>query len=130
MKCYKEVHKYNGEYFSRFDLSYQYRIGEMAYPKEDNFIYATLTIDDVLDYAYVGYDIAILEMEIPDGVEKTVNGYIVKAKAVKVIKEVPYERINRGSEEVFERGSDSELYRLLKERRQSILHEMQTGVSC
>lgn len=129
MLCYKEVHKYNGEYFSRFDNGYKFVIGEIAKPSENNFIYATDTIKNVLNYAYVPYDMAILEMEIVDGFEWHKNGYVITAKAVKVLREVnKYEYIKKNIKirtELPERKGNSLLYDLLKERRNSILSEMQ-----
>lgn len=132
MLCYKEVHKYNGEYYSRYDNGYKFVIGEIAKPSEDDYIYATDTIENVLDYAYVPFDIAILEMEIVEGVEWKQRGYVITAKAVKVLREVSRDEYikkdNRIRKELPERKGNPLLYDLLKERRNSILSEMQYGI--
>ena len=124
MLCYKEVHKYNGRYYSRHDNSYEYKIGEICKAKGNNYIYATDTIDNVLDYAYVPFDMAILEMEIIGTYHK--NGYVITSKQVKVIREVnKYERYDINRDQMDNRGSNAELFALLKAKRNSILSEMQ-----
>ena len=124
MLCYKEVRKYNGNYYSRFDNGYVYKLGEIASPSNDDFIYATDTIENVLMYAYVDYDMAIIEMEIVDGTEYVTDGYIVKAKAVRVLREVGYEEYNKCRKNIFTGESTAELYSLLQARKQSILCDL------
>ena len=122
MLCYKEVHKYNGKYYSRYDNGYEFKIGEVCKAK-GNYIYATDTIENVLDYAYVPFDMAILEMEVIGKYQK--NGYIITAKQVKVLREVSVdERYNKGRTEVDRNKSNAELFDLLKAKRQSILSSM------
>lgn len=122
MLCYKEVHKYNGKYYSRYDNGYEFKIGEVCKAK-GNYIYATDTIENVLDYAYVPFDMAILEMEVIGKYQK--NGYIITAKQVKVLREVSVdERYNKGRTEVDRNKSNAELFDLLKTKRQSILSSM------
>lgn len=123
MLCYKEVHKYNGKYYSRYDNGYEFKIGEICKAKGD-YIYATDTIKNVLDYNYVPFDMAILEMEIIGTYHKC--GYVITSKQVKVIREVKdYERFNISRKEMVENRSNAQLYNLLQERRNSILSEMQ-----
>ena len=123
MLCYKEVHKYNGRYYSRFDNGYEFKIGEICKAK-GNYIYSTDTIENVLDYNYVPFDMAILEMEIIGTYHKC--GYVITSKQVKVIREVKdYERFNISRKEMVENRSNAQLYNLLQERRNSILSEMQ-----
>lgn len=86
MICYKEVCKYNGEYFSVWDNTYRYRIGEIAKPKANSWIWATDSIESCRNYGMAKYDIAILEMETI-GEYKT-SETIVTAKAVRILREV------------------------------------------
>lgn len=122
MLCYKEVHKYNGRYYSRFDNGYEFKVGEICKAKGD-YIYATDTIENVLDYNYVPFDMAILEMEVVGTYHK--NGYVITSKQVKVIREVNVdERINNSRKEVDGNKSNAQLYDLLQAKRKSILHEL------
>ncbi len=122
MLCYKEVHKYNGRYYSRFDNGYEFKIGEICKAKGD-YIYATDTIENVLAYNYVPFDMAILEMEIIGTYHK--NGYVITSKKVKVIREVKRdERINEDRNQVVRDQSNAQLYDLLQAKRKSILHEL------
>jgi len=122
MLCYKEVHKYNGRYYSRFDNGYEFKVGEICKAKGD-YIYATDTIENVLDYNYVPFDMAILEMEVVGTYHK--NGYVITSKQVKVIREVNVnERINNSRKEVAGNKSNAQLYDLLQAKRKSILHEL------
>lgn len=125
MIFYKEVHKYNGRYYSRYDNGYQFVIGEIAQAKGD-YIYGTDTIEEVLKYNYVPFDMAILELETVGRTKANVNGHVVTAKKVKVLREVnDYEgKNNSGTREVPANGSDSVLFNLLQERRHSVLSEM------
>ena len=123
MLCYKEVHKYNGRYYSRYDNGYEFKIGEICKAK-GNFIYATDTIENVLDYNYVPFDMAILEMEVIGTYHK--NGYVITSKKVKVIREVDIdERYNISRKEVVGNKSNAQLYDLLQAKRNSVLHELQ-----
>lgn len=122
MLCYKEVHKYNGRYYSRFDNGYEFKIGEICKAKGD-YIYATDTIKNVLDYNYVPFDMAILEMEIIGTYHK--NGYVITSKQVKVIREVNVdERYNISRNRMDENKCNAKLYDLLQAKRKSILHEL------
>ena len=122
MLCYKEVHKYNGRYYSRFDNGYEFKIGEICKAKGD-YIYATDTIANVLDYNYVPFDMAILEMEVIGTYRK--NGYVITSKQVKVIREVnEYERYNVNRENMDRKQSNAELFDLLQAKRNSVLSEM------
>ena len=122
MLCYKEVHKYNGHYYSRFDNGYEFKIGEICKAKGD-YIYATDTIANVLDYNYVPFDMAILEMEVIGTYRK--NGYVITSKQVKVIREVnEYERYNVNRENMDRKRSNAELFDLLQAKRNSLLSEM------
>lgn len=82
--------KYNGEYFSVWDNTYRYKIGEIAKPKADSWIWATDSVQSCKDYGMAKYNIAILEMETVG--EYEVNRTIVTAKAVRVLREVTDER--------------------------------------
>lgn len=125
MLCYKEVHCYNGRYYSRFDNGYEFKIGEYAIPSGDNYIYATDTLDNALKYAYVPYDMAVLEMEIDDNFPFHKNGYIITAKKVKVLREVTKdERYNTGRSTVYRNDDNAKLYSLLQQRKESILRGM------
>lgn len=122
MLCYKEVHKYNGRYYSRYDNGYEFKIGEICKARGD-YIYATDTIENVLAYAYVPYDMAILEMEVVGKYNK--SGYVITAKQVKVLREVnEYERHNKCATEVDRNNGNAELFNLLQAKRQSILSGM------
>ena len=122
MICYKEVHKYNGKYYSRYDNGYEFKIGEVCKAKGD-YIYATDTIENVLDYAYVPFDMAILEMEVIGKYNK--RGYVITAKQVRVIREVSIdERYNQGRAEMDRDNSNAQLFDLLKAKRESILSSM------
>lgn len=124
MKCYKEVHKYNGKYYSHFDNNYEFQIGTIAKAQGD-YIYATDTIDNVLDYAYVPYDMRILEMETVGKYNQ--NGYVITCKEMKIIREVDLnERFNTSREKMAEQ-SCSELYNLLQQRKERLLSSMQVG---
>ena len=122
MLCYKEVHKYNGKYYSRYDKGYEFKIGEICKARGD-YIYATDTIENVLAYAYVPYDMAILEMEVVGKYNK--SGYVITAKQVKVLREVnEYEIHNKCTTEVDRNNGNAELFNLLQAKRQSILSSM------
>ena len=122
MLCYKEVHKYNGKYYSRYDNGYEFKIGEVCKAKGD-YIYATDTIENVLDYAYVPFDMAILEMEVIGKYNK--SGYVITTKQVRVIREVSIdERYNQSGAEVARNNSNAQLYNLLKAKQESILSGM------
>lgn len=125
MIFYKEVHKYNGRYYSRYDNGYQFVIGEIAKAKGD-FIYGTDTIEAVLNYDYVPFDMAILELESVGKTKVSICGHVVTAKKVKVLREVTdYEKkSNSITREISDNGSDSVLFNLLKEKRRSILSEV------
>ena len=123
MLCYKEVHKYNGRYYSRFDNGYEFKIGEICKAKGD-YIYATDNIENVLDYNYVPFDMAILEMEIIGTYHK--NGYVITSEKVKVIREVDIdERYNINRKEVVGNKGNAQLYDLLQAKRNSVLYELQ-----
>lgn len=126
MIFYKEVHKYNGRYYSRYDNSYQFVIGEIAKPKEDDYIYGTDTIEEVLKYNYVPFDMAILELETVGKSKANISGHVVTAKKVKVLREVNYyeRKDNSSTREVSTDRSNSVLFNLLQERRHSVLSEM------
>lgn len=124
MICYKEVCKYNGEYFSVWDNTYRYKIGEIARPKEDSWIWATDSIESCKDYGMAKYDIAILEME-------TVGEYkqdrtIVTAKAVRILREV--DRDERKSEqernEMAQDESLTKLFAMVKEANKSCMYDL------
>ena len=122
MLCYKEVHKYNGKYYSRYDNGYEFKIGEICKAKGD-YIYATDTIENVLDYAYVPFDMAILEMEVIGKYNK--RGYVITAKQVKVIREVSVdEGYNQSGAEMDRNNGNAQLFDLLKQKRESILSSM------
>lgn len=122
MLCYKEVHKYNGRYYSRYDNGYEFKIGELAVPSGNNYIYATDTIENVLQYAYVPFDMAILEMEIPDETEWYQSGYVITSKAVKILREVEIHERNHKSRSTVDRNNDNaELFALLKQKKESVL---------
>ena len=122
MVFYKEVHKYNGKYYSRYDNGYEFKIGEVCTAK-GNYIYGTDTIENVLNYGYVPFDMAILEMEVIGKYHK--SGYIITTKKIKVLREVNIdERYNiSGREMVADRGN-AELFNLLQAKRNSLLSEM------
>ena len=126
MIFYKEVHKYNGRYYSRYDNGYQFVIGEIAKPKEDDYIYGTDTIEEVLKYNYVPFDMAILELETVGRTRANVNGHIVTVKKAKVLREVKnYERkTDKSTGKISSDRSNSVLFNLLEERKRSILSEM------
>ncbi len=126
MLCYKEVHKYNGRYYSRFDNGYEFKIGEICKAKGD-YIYATDTIANVLDYGYVPFDMAILEMEVIGKYHK--NGYVITTKQVRVIREVnDYERVNESRADMARNKGNAELFNILKQRKESILSELQDRI--
>ena len=119
MLCYKEVHKYNGKYYSHYDNGYEYKIGEICKAKGD-YIYATDTIENVLDYAYVPYDMTILEMEVIGKYHK--SGYVITAKQVRIIREVSAdERYNKDGAEMDRNNGNAELFNILKAKRESLL---------
>lgn len=123
MVFYKEVHKYNGKYYSRFDNGYEFVIGKICNAKGD-YIYGTDTIENVLDYGYVPYDMAILEMEVIGNYKK--NGYVITAKKVKVLREVNIdEEYNISRRELVADKDNAELFNLLQKQRNSLLCELQ-----
>jgi len=122
MVFYKEVHKYNGKYYSRYDNGYEFKIGEVCTAK-GNYIYGTDTIENVLDYGYVPFDMAILEMEVIGKYHK--NGYVITTRKVKVLREVNIdERYNISGREMVADRSNAELFNLLQAKRNSLLSEM------
>lgn len=124
MKFYKEVHKYNGTYYSRYDNGFIYKIGEIVESTDSNYIYGTTTIKEVLDYNYCQFDMAILELETVGKYSKSYNN-VITVKQAKVIREVNAdEYYNTSTGAVSENGSDSLLFNLLKEKRNSVLSEM------
>lgn len=125
MIFYKEVHKYNGRYYSRYDNGYQFVIGEIA-QAEGDYIYGTDTIEEVLKYNYVPFDMAILELETIGKSRANVNGHVVTAKKAKVLREVKdYERkTDKNTGKISSDRSNSVLFNLLEERKHSILSEM------
>ena len=123
MKFYKEVHKYNGRYYSRYDNGYEFKIGEICTAKGD-YIYGTDTIENVLDYGYVPFDMAILEMEVIGKHRK--NGYIITAKKAKIIREVNIsEKYNNSRGEMATDNGNAQLFNLLQAKRNSLLCELQ-----
>ena len=121
MKCYKEVHKYNGKYYSHFDNNYEFKIGTIAKAQGD-YIYSTNTIDNVLDYAYVPFDMAILEMETVG--EYNQNGYVITCKEMKIIREVDLNERFYESREGLVKQPCSELYNILQQKRERLLSSM------
>lgn len=120
---YKEVHKYNGRYYSRYDNGYEYKIGETCKAK-GGYIYGTDTIENVLKYNYVPFDMTILEMEIIGEYNK--NGYIITAKKAKILREITTnEKDNKNRRKMAANGSNAELSDLLQKKRDSILHALQ-----
>lgn len=124
MICYKEVCKYNGEYFSVWDNTYRYKIGEIARPKEDSWIWATDSVESCKDYGMAKYDIAILEMETVG--EYKQDGTIVTAKAVRILREV--DRDERKSEqernEMAQDESLTKLFAMVKEANKSCMYNL------
>ena len=122
MLFYKEVHKYNGKYYSRFDNGYEFKIGEICKAKGD-YIYGTDTIENVLDYGYVPFDMAILEMEVIGKYKQ--SGYVITTKQVKVIREVSIdERYNKSRADMVGNKSNAKLFDLLQSKRKSLLCEL------
>lgn len=122
MIFYKEVHKYNGCYYSRYDNGYIFKVGEIAKPNGD-YIYGTDSIESVLDYNYCPFDMAILELETIGKYKK--SGEIIYATKALVKREVnKSEYDNKSTGDFSENGSDSLLFDLLKEARNSILSGM------
>ena len=123
MTFYKEVHKYNGRYYSRYDNGYEFKIGEICTAKGD-YIYGTDTIANVLDYGYVPFDMAILEMEVIGKYHK--NGYVITAKKAKIIREVNVsEKYNISRGEMATDNGNAQLFNLLQAKRNSLLCELQ-----
>lgn len=124
MICYKEVCKYNGEYFSVWDNTYRYRIGEIAKPKANSWIWATDSIESCRNYGMAKYDIAILKMETIG--EYKVNGTIVTAKAVRILKEVTKDesRIKQNGIEMAKDKSLTKLFAMVKEANKSCMYDL------
>ena len=123
MIFYKEVHKYNGNYYSRYDNGFMYKIGEIVKSTDDDYIYGTDTIENVLKYNYCQFDMAILELETIG--KHYINGYVVTTKKAKVLREVDRsEYDNTSTEAVSDDKGDTLLFDLLKKTRDSILSEM------
>lgn len=122
MVFYKEVHKYNGKYYSRYDNGYEFKIGE-EYTAKGDYIYGTDTIENVLDYGYVPFDMAILEMAVIGKYHK--NGYVITTRKVKVLREVNIdERYNISRRKMVADRGNAELFNLLQAKRNSLLSEM------
>lgn len=124
MIFYKEVHKYNGNYYSRWNNGFMYKIGEIVKSADDDYIYGTDTIENVLKYNYCQFDMAILELEVIGKYERN-SGYIIKAKKAKVIREVnKSEYDNTSTENISGNKGDTLLFNLLEKTRCSILSGM------
>lgn len=124
MLCYKEVCKYNGEYYSVYDNNYRYKVGEIAKPEDKNsWIWATDTIESCKEYGYANYDVAILEMETIG--YYTQNGTIVTAKAVRILREVEDEKgIKHNGDEVAKDGSIAKLSAMVKKANKAHMYEL------
>lgn len=124
MICYKEVCKYNGEYFSVWDNTYRYKIGEIARPKEDSWIWATDSIKSCKNYGMAKYDIAILEMETVGEYEQSET--IVTAKAVKILREVDRNegKSERQRNEMAQDESLTKLFAMVKEANKSCVYDL------
>ncbi len=124
MICYKEVCKYNGEYFSVWDNTYRYKIGEIARPKKDSWIWATDSIESCKNYGMAKYDIAILEMETVGEYEQSET--IVTAKAAKILREVDRNegKFERQRNEMAQDESLTKLFAMVKEANKSCVYDL------